>query len=368
MIQGKYKLSNPEYLDTPAMLTYPHLVEHNIDEIIRICGSSENVVPHAKTHKSSDILNMQLAKGIKSYKCATLKEAEVVAECGASQVIIAYPMVHPRKLERFISLTKSFPETDFRVIASTEKHLNLLSIASKNIPKNIGVYMDLDTGMRRTGVQPGSSAIKFYKLIDETLGIEPIGIHVFDGETLYIPDFEQRSRIVGKNILRMEEIWESVSESGIQVKDNLAGGSWSFQHYADDPNIRPTPGTWIYWDTRNAEMDELGFQIASLVLGQVVDDDTEMDTVTVDIGSKSCSSDQPLEHRFKLVQHPETELVLQNEEHAVVRLNGASLNVGDFVLAAPGHACTMTVKFPYTNAVSEEGKLVGIYQHDARDR
>ena len=116
MIQGKYKLSNPEYLDTPAMLTYPHLVEHNIDEIIRICGSSENVVPHAKTHKSSDILNMQLAKGIKSYKCATLKEAEVVAECGASQVIIAYPMVHPRKLERFISLTKSFPETDLSLI------------------------------------------------------------------------------------------------------------------------------------------------------------------------------------------------------------------------------------------------------------
>jgi len=368
MIQGKYKLSNPDSLDTPAMITYPHLVEQNIDEIIRICGSSDNVVPHAKTHKSSDILKLQLDRGIKSYKCATLKEAEVVAECGASQVIIAYPMVHPRKLERFANLTKSFPQTDFRAIAGTQKHLNLLSAASKNSDRNIGVYMDLDTGMRRTGVQPGSSAIQFYQAIDKAQGIEPMGIHVFDGETLYIPDFEQRSVMVRKNICKMEEIWESARYSGIQVKDNLAGGSWSFQHYADHPYIRPTPGTWIYWDTRNAEMDELGFQIASLVLGQVVDDDTEMNTVTVDIGSKSCSSDQPLEHRFKLIQYPETELVLQNEEHAVVKLNGASLKVGDFVLAAPGHACTLTVKFPYTNVVSEDGSIEGIYQHDARDR
>ena len=368
MIQDKYKLLNPDSLDTPAMITYPHLVEQNIDEIIRLCGNPENIVPHAKTHKSSDILNMQLIRGIKSYKCATLKEAEIVAECGANQIIIAYPMVHPRKLDRFTSLIKSFPETEFRAIASTQTHLNLLSEASKNAHKDIGTYMDLDTGMRRTGVQPGSSSVQFYQAIDKTIGVEPMGIHVFDGETLYIPDFEQRSQIVQKNIEKMEEIWKSASDSGIQVEDNLAGGSWSFQHYADHPYIRPTPGTWIYWDTRNAEMEELGFQIASLVLGQIVDDDTEMDTATVDIGSKSCSSDQPLEHRFKLIHHQETELVLQNEEHAVVKLNGASLNVGDFVLAAPGHACTLTVKFPYTNVVSKEGSLIGIYQHDARDR
>lgn len=368
MQQGIYKLANPNALDTPAMLTYSHIVEENIDEIIRICGEPENVVPHAKTHKSSDVLNIQLNRGIKSFKCATLKEAEVVAGCGVSEIVIAYPMVHPRKLERFSDLIKSFPGTDFRAIASTKVHLNLLSEVSKVIDADIGVYMDLDTGMRRTGVQPGITANEFYQSIDDTDGLSPIGVHVFDGETLYIPNFQERSLIVKRNIGLMEEIWCAANSSGIQVKDNLAGGSWSFQHYADHPNIRPTPGTWIYWDTRNAEMEELGFRIASLILGQIVDEDAEMDTVTIDIGSKSCSSDQPLQHRFKLVQYPDTELVFQNEEHAVVRLNGTSLNVGDFVMAAPGHACTLTVKFPYTNVVSKDGEVVGMYVHDARDR
>ena len=57
MHQGIYELANPNALDTPAMLTYSHIVEENINEIIRICGKPENVVPHAKTHKSSDVLN-----------------------------------------------------------------------------------------------------------------------------------------------------------------------------------------------------------------------------------------------------------------------------------------------------------------------
>ncbi|MFL2761975.1 MAG: alanine racemase [Dehalococcoidia bacterium] len=368
MQQGIYKLSNPTELDTPAMITYPHIVQENIDEIIRICGDPEKIVPHSKTHKSSDVLKMQLEKGIKSFKCATLKEAEMVAGCGGSEVVIAYPMVHPRKLERFSNLVESFPDTTFMAIASTRLHLNLLSEASKRSGADIGVYMDLDTGMRRTGVQPGKEANQFYQSIEKTGGIVPIGLHVFDGETTYIPDFEKRANIVKDNISKMEEIWDEANKNGIEVRDNLAGGSWSFQHYVDHPNIRPTPGTWIYWDSRNSQMNELGFEIASLVLGQVIDEDLEMGTVTIDIGSKSCSSDQPLEHRFKLVQYPDTELVLQNEEHGVVKLNGTSLNVGDFVIAAPGHACTLTVKFPYTNVVSKEGKLIGRFVHDARDR
>ena len=115
-------------------------------------------------------------------------------------------------------------------------------------------------------------------------------------------------------------------------------------------------------------MGELPFEIASLILGQVVDRDPEMDTVTVDIGSKACSSDQPLEHRFRIIGYDKAILILQSEEHGVIKLNGEKMEVGDFVLAAPGHACTMTVKFPSTNIVDQEGNIRGKFIHSARDR
>ena len=368
MQAGSYKLTNPEMIDTPAMVTYPHLVKDNIDEIIRMCGGAENIVPHAKTHKSKDILEMQVSKGIFSFKCATLSETEMAIAGGAREIVLAYPLLHPMKLRRFIGLVETFPNVTFRVIASTEEHLCAISDTATGSGITIGVYMDLDTGMKRTGVQPGTAACEFYLSIAGKKNLDPIGVHVFDGETLYIADYQKRSSMVERTINSLEYIWANADKNHIPVEDNLVGGSWSFNHYIDEPNIRVTPGTWIYWDTRNAEMEELNFEIASLVLGQVIDRDVDQDTVTVDIGSKSSSSDQPLRHRFKIVGSPNTELVSQSEEHGVVKLNGDVLKVGDYVLAAPGHACTLTVKFPFTNVIGEKGLHEGIFKHDARDR
>ena len=365
---SEYKLNRPDQIDTPAMITYKHIVNQNISEIISLSGGSDRIVPHAKTHKSSDVLEMQINAGIKSFKCATLKEAEIVASAGAVEIVMAYPLIHPKKLERLDRLISGFPQIRISSIVSMHEHLRKLSEVMVMSGNNIGVYMDLDTGMRRTGVQPGEQSNSFYEQISEYKNLYPVGVHVFDGETLYLEDFNLRKEIVESNINKMESIWNYAASKNIPVTDNLAGGSWSFRHYLKTPNVRATPGTWIYWDSRNARMTDLDFRIASLVLGQVVDEDPEMDTVTVDIGSKASSSDQPLEHRFKIVGSPNAVVVAQSEEHGVVKLNGATLNVGDYVLAAPGHACTLTVKFPHTLAISEEGDVIGEYNHDARDR
>jgi D-serine deaminase-like pyridoxal phosphate-dependent protein len=364
---GQYALKTPELIDTPAMLTYSNLVRHNIEEIIRMCGT-DGVVPHVKTHKSVDVLKMQIEMGITSFKCATLREAEMSVEAGADEIIMAYPIIHPLKLERLAQLKDANPEVRINTIVSTRQHLQELSSTMKKYRQYIGVYMDVDTGMRRTGVQPGKDAKDLYSKIADTEFLNPIGLHVFDGETLYIPDRGQRKAIIEGNLRKFQEIWDYAHARGIPVSDNLAGGSWSFSNYVGHPGIRVTPGTWIYWDTRNSEMNELNFKIASLILGQVVDRDNEMNTVTLDIGSKSSSSDQPLEHRFSLIDFPNAELVQQSEEHGVVKLNGHSLEVGDFVLAAPGHACTLTVKFPFTRVIDGSGQIIGKFRHTARDR
>ena len=363
-----YELNHPDRIDTPAMITYSHIVEQNISEIINLAGGADRIVPHAKTHKSSDVLKMQIDAGIKSFKCATVSEAEMFARSGANEIVMAYPLIHPRKLERLDNLLSEFPRVSIRSIVSMEAHLQKLSDVMVGSGNHIGVYMDLDTGMRRTGVQPGEGAKIFYEKILEYKNIEPIGIHVFDGETTYLEDSDLRREMVEANISRMELVWDHLAKKGIPVTDNLAGGSWSFRYYLGKDNIRATPGTWVYWDSRNALIDDLNFQIASLILGQVIDEDPDMDTVTVDIGSKASSSDQPLEHRFRVIGCPKSVVVAQSEEHGVVKLNGDILEVGDYVLAAPGHACTLTVKFPFTHVISDRGDVVGRFNHDARDR
>ena len=114
-----YRLNEPEKIDTPALLVYEEKVKHNIGEVIRVCGSAERVVPHVKTHKSAEVLALQMEAGMTSYKCATLREAELLAEHGAAEIIIAYPILHPAKLKRLCNLMRLYPESEFRAIAST---------------------------------------------------------------------------------------------------------------------------------------------------------------------------------------------------------------------------------------------------------
>ena len=364
---GEYCISNPENIETPEFLVYEEMVQYNIDEIIRICGSAERIIPHVKTHKSTAVLKRQMASGLRSFKCATLREAELLLRNGVDEMIFAYPLIHPKKIQRFLSLKKKYSDASVKAIVGTPEHLEGLSEAIRREGMELDVYVDLDTGMRRTGVQPGQEAAEFYLEAASTKGINVLGIHIFDGQTLYKPDQDERKQLVSTSIGYMHQVWEHAARNQLEIIDNVVGGSWSFHLYLDEDNVRVSPGTWVYWDSRNATMDELPFKIAAVVLGQVVDRDPGMDTVTTDVGSKSCSPDQPMPNRFTIIGHPNAELLSQSEEHGVIKLNGESIDVGDFFLAAPGHACTTTVKFPFANVVNRHDEIIGRYDHDARD-
>jgi len=83
-----YELNNPEEIDSPALLIYKERIESNIQTMIQIAGDANRLVPHIKTHKMAEIVRMQLAAGISKFKCATIAEAEMLAEAGAKNVLL----------------------------------------------------------------------------------------------------------------------------------------------------------------------------------------------------------------------------------------------------------------------------------------
>ena len=362
-----YRLNHPEDVETPALLVYEHLVRHNIQEVIEICGSPDRLIPHAKTHKSAAVLGMQMDAGISAFKVATLKEAELLAENGVKEILIAHVLMHPKKLERVVRLKRKYADLKLSTIVSRPEHLEGLSQAAGAAASTIDVYIDLDTGMHRTGVQPGEEAGRLYAAAAATPYLNVLGVHVFDGH-MANPSLEAREAFFQSALEYCHDAWDRARRQGLDVTDNVAGGSWSFHYFLRDEGFRVSPGTWIYWDHSNAQQEELGFKLAALVLGQVIDRDDERDTATLDIGSKGISSDPPTERRFKLIGHPECVLTAQSEEHGVVKLNGAQLDVGQFALAVPGHVCTAVAKYPEALVVGEDGNLIGTYDHSARDR
>src|SRR5215467_5397715 len=90
-----YSIENVNEVFTPALVFYKDLIRSNIAEVIRLAGSSKRLCPHAKTHKCREIVRLQIDAGITSHKCATVAEAEMLAQCGAADVVIAYPIIGP---------------------------------------------------------------------------------------------------------------------------------------------------------------------------------------------------------------------------------------------------------------------------------
>src|SRR5580700_11394912 len=124
-----YELSNVSDVDSPALLIYPDRAEENVRRMIAIAGGPDRLCPHVKTHKLAELVAMQMALGITKFKCATIAEAEMVAGCGAPDVLLAHQPVGP-KAHRLIELIKKFPRTAFATIVDDAGAIRALSDAA----------------------------------------------------------------------------------------------------------------------------------------------------------------------------------------------------------------------------------------------
>ena len=149
-------VANVHDVPSPALLIYPDRVEANIRRMVGIAGGARRLRPHIKTHKLPEVIQMQLAHGISRFKTATIAETEMVAECGAPDVLLAYQPVGPN-LARLVELVRRFPGTRFSVIADDPGVLQALSGACNEARIVLDVLLDIDCGMHRTGLSPGVS-------------------------------------------------------------------------------------------------------------------------------------------------------------------------------------------------------------------
>jgi len=363
-----YNVADPESLETPAMVLFQDLLEHNIRSVCEMVGGGQNLVAHVKTHKSEAVVRRQLEHGIDGFKCATLKELEMVLQAGAGKAVLAFPQVQKRKVERLCDLVSRYPDAWIAALVSSPLHLELLSNAADTHQQPLRVMLDLDAGQHRTGTDFGVDAIELYRHVDQHPLLQPAGIHWYDGHDHCSDEQQRRSRAEG-HIESLREIQQRLEAEGLPVPAIVAGGSWSFPYYARAEGMQGSPGTFTYWDAGyTAVMPDLPFQCAALVLTQVVDRFPDEGLFTTDLGCKGISSDLPEEERAVLLGYESAKLVLHSEEHGVFRIDGELPEVGDYLLAVPGHICPTTIRYPGIHVIDAAGEVVDYYLHTARDR
>src|SRR5580658_8956577 len=111
---------------SPSLLLGLEPIERNLQKMLAIAGSPARLRPHVKTHKIGWLVQRQIALGITSFKCATIAEAEMCAQAGAPDVLMAYQPVGPN-IGRLTALIQKFPDSKFSTIVDEPGALHALA-------------------------------------------------------------------------------------------------------------------------------------------------------------------------------------------------------------------------------------------------
>lgn len=353
---------------SPQLVFYKDIISENIDKMIRLAGGPEKLWPHVKTHKIQKLVELQIAKGIRSFKCATIAEAEMCGMAGAERVALAYPLVGPN-VSRFFQLVKVFPDTTFYAVGDNSGMVEAAGKAAREEGLEISFLMDVDLGQGRTGVAPEDAA-GLYQLWNTFDGIHMCGLHCYDGHR-HEADFNERMALVKEEDEKVSAIRRELSDAGLEPELVILGGTPSFPcHVRLMPEDHFSPGTCVVWDHGyDQACPDMDFTPGAAVLTRVVSHRGE-DVMTLDMGTKGVASD-PRPERASIVGFEDAVTVLQNEEHWVVRVpfqEGREIPpIGTVLFAIPTHICPTSQLYPSVPVV-ENGVQTDVWNVTARDR
>jgi D-serine deaminase-like pyridoxal phosphate-dependent protein len=363
-----YRLKDASRVASPGLLFYKELIRHNLSRMIQRAGGPERLRPHCKTHKTRQIVRMQLDAGITKHKAATIAEAEMLAQEGVPDVLISYPLVGPNT-DRFVRLIQTYPGTQFSCLADSPAGVEGLSKALSAAGREAEVTIDLDIGQHRTGIAPGPDAVRLYQMLTTSPGIRPGGLQAYDGHN-HQESLSERQSVVRESWKGVLALRDDLVKRGLPVPRVVVGGTptfpvWTEVHAA---SVEYSPGTCVLNDhgygTRFRDMND--FEVAAVMLTRVVSKPTPT-RVTLDLGNKSVAADPPAGKRARILDL-DGDQVIHNEEHLVVETPAAGrINIGDVFYAIPTHICPTCALHMEANVV-ENGEVIERWPIAARDR
>ncbi len=322
-------------LDTPALLVDLDPLQHNIDRMaghLRQRGVAWR--PHAKAFKCPAVAHLLRKAGAIGVTVAKVSEAEVMAAAGIEDILIAHLVVGPSKTARLAALQNA---ADVKATVDHVDQVGPLGQAATAAGVTIGLLVDLDLGMNRTGVATPAAALELARVVARTPGLRLVGLMGYEGHTLMIADPAEKRAAVGQAIGRLLEARDLLVDAGLDCPIVSAGGSGSYQYTADLAGVTELQaGGGIFACRYYTEACGVeGHRPAISVLATVVARPAA-DRAILDVGLKAVS---PHKANPVLRDHPECLVAGLSAEHTIViATTGTDLRIGQQVHVIPGYS------------------------------
>lgn len=335
-----------EGLDTPCLLVDFRRLQANINEVqSAVTAASKVLRPHVKAHKIAQIAEMQLQAGATGITTAKLSEAEAFVDRGATDVLICYPVVGGKKIQRLLELTLKARIT---TIVDSLEGAREISKTFSHAGMKQEVLVKVDAGFGRVGASPAVVP----QLVDEMAKLDGLlfgGLCIHEGSTYGVIDPDDREALAIRQCTTMVDLADGLRGKGVDVPVVSAGSTPGLAGDLKVSGITEVrPGNYVFYDAIQVGLGVAALdQCALSVLTSVVSTKREGGFI-VDAGSKVFGLDKGAhglavaEGHGACVSHHGVVLTGLSEEHGWGSASPwlPQPHVGDILRFVPNHACS----------------------------
>lgn len=344
-------------IDTPALVIDMDAMKRNLVRMAEF-AKKHNIRwrPHAKLHKSATLAKMQVRAGAVGVCVQKTSEAEIMVAGGVTDVYISNEVIAPAKLARVATLAQKLAAQGGRLaiaVDSTEGVIRLAQAMTEarsatGVATVIDVFVEIDVGQGRCGVEPGAAAVTLVLEIRKHPALRFAGLQAYHGKAQHMRSAQERREAIAKAVEAVVLTRKLVEAQGITVDLVTGAGTGSLMlEAASGVYGELQAGSFMFMDADYAKNErdaaQPQFEHALFIKTQVIS--THGGHAVCDAGHKSHAIDSglPLVHAFDT--ESELEYFNGGDEHGILRPAGESTRLpglGRMLWLIPGH-CDPTV-------------------------
>jgi len=309
-------------LSTPALCVDLDAFERNLDRMHSFfAGRPCNLRPHFKAHKTPAIAHRQAKAGCAGFTTATLGEAELLADEGFDDILIANEVCDPTKTGRLRALAQRITLT---IAIDSPESVELVS------GTGVRTLIEINVGMPRCGVAPEGAAHVARAATDA--GLELVGVMGYEGHATVIEDVAERAKVARKSMEILTGVADELRTLDYPISIVSAGSTLTYDVTGQVPGVTEIQaGSYALMDTEFSKSSpfEEALRCLCTVLstqGNLAVLDAGLKTMTIDHGNPKLFDDVPADI-----------LYLADEHTSLVVRGGFDAKPGDRMWLRPSH-------------------------------
>lgn len=353
-------------VDTPALVLNLDAFERNLKCMMTaVDGRGIRVRPHSKTHKCPEVALRQVALGAVGQCCQKVSEAEAMVEGGITDVLVTNEIVGAVKHARLARLAK---RATIGVCVDDAGNVAALQAAAARENVVLDVYVEIQVGMKRAGVQPGEPALELARRVDAAPNLRFAGLQAYNGRAQHVRAMADRRALIEYAAGAANRTRRMIEAAGIACPRVTGAGSGTFMFEVESGVYDEIqPGSYAFMDHDYAKNEWAAplprFEHALFVQATVMSR-SNPDAAIVDAGLKASSVDSGMPMVW---ERPGLAYVLASDEHGFIEIadGAAAPALGEKLLLVPGH-CDPTINLYDWYICVRGGKVEALWPITAR--